>query len=1490
MRTYGRNSRFTPITGLSLGVAFMVLIATAAFAQSAAVEAFSAMGFQKNRNYFSPEPYEHYDTVSGNVLLTFTDLTLPGNAGRSLQFQRFYNNQRFGLPQGGLLPRWSFGIAGMVMHVVEANPVPINFDFNDDATEIAWMSPTFVMADNGRHPTMPVVEPNTSSQVQIDSTMRTVMSAEFHKYDRQTYTMYMADGTVAHYEANGTDPLTGRQRFSLVQFEDPFDNTVTLTYTADTLTVVQDLGNGQARTIEFLKVGDRITRMTFDGRMWQYTYDVQPGNVMELVSVTLPIEGVGWTFDYDVDLEEITTPNGGRIEYDWDDVLVEPVPGDMSQNFTRHFLHFRKSKDRNGTLLGTWALTWGNQFDDPTSFGAMIELPSGVKVGFGNGPLTATPGRLFTGGFGLAQRLLFDVAGQLVESESLSFVAVPVIRYSSSLWWGTPELSQRTVTRGTRAYSTQWSYNTSVASAASFPWNTHNPTSIIENNNEGLGRTTNRTYVHRPAAPSATTLAPYVLGLPETESVTISTETYSRSWQYNTSGFTQQYIGFGRTGASGIVRTFTPDSRGNVATASTATSSTSYLYTWGVASQVATAEHTTSRVINIDGTIASETKGGRTTTFVYDDLGRPTVVTPPGGTNPTTTDYALDGTTITTTRGTSSLTSSLDAFGRPTGTLDSQGVRTTIRYDEEGRVKFRSLPFYGSAEVGTTITYDALDRVKEERNSDNSHREYVYGPDTTTIVDEEARTTVHRFVAFGHPDDARLTIVTDAQQQPWTYAYDVLGRIRSVTASDGISRTWEYNDQGLLFRETHPESGVTTYQYNAGGLLTQKTDAKGQTFVYAYDANDRVQTITVGSELTVFTYEAGSDNRKSMDVDGVHTEFGYDTAGRRASRVDVVDGFKFTTTFGYDNNDNLTSISYPSFGSSGNRRQIGYEYDSERRLTRVRDLLVSRDFATSFSHHASGALLGYTAGNGVPSTFTYHPTRYWMTSLSVGSHWSLQYSNYDDVGNVGALVDSRSGMNQDLVYDELDRLISVAAGPGLPPASWTYDIHGNRTNANGTTYTYYPGKLRLWTQNSDTYTYDNNGNLLTGTPGRTFTYTAWNRVASATMGGTTTNYRYDADDWRVKKSSGTTTTYLLRGLNGELLTEWKNPGTNGETRDYIYAGSRLVSAITRPWNETFDDWFGTIIPNGPEVAVNFTAANQRAFLTFDGVAGRRVSLKLTTTSGTLCLAWPMAILKPDGNPLASTYLCGSVFIDPVELPVSGTYTVFVDNATAAGVATLNLYDVVDISGTITPDGPAVTLPFSTPGQKTRLTFSGNAGQRVSVRVTTSPQSVCAAWPLAIHTLDDTTVGSPAWACGTTFLEPVALPTSEMYTVFIDPGDATVPTPSTATLYDVTPDVTGTLTINGAAMAVPIVDPGQNGVLTFAGTAGQQVTVRLTGNTIGYVPVRLFAPDGSFLTWDVSFATSFNLPTVTLSAPGTYTVTVNPYEITTGSINVAVTSP
>jgi hypothetical protein len=57
-----------------------------------------------------------------------------------------------------------------------------------------------------------------------------------------------------------------------------------------------------------------------------------------------------------------------------------------------------------------------------------------------------------------------------------------------------------------------------------------------------------------------------------------------------------------------------------------------------------------------------------------------------------------------------------------------------------------------------------------------------------------------------------------------------------------------------------------------------------------------------------------------------------------------------------------------------------------------------------------------------------------------------------------------------------------------------------------------------------------------------------------------------------------------------------------------------------------------------------------------------------------------------------------------------------------------------------------------------------------------------------------------------------------------------------------------------------------------------------------VTVVLKKPDGSQLTATTSGAGTFNLATQTLPTTGTYTVTVNPDQFNTGSLNLSVTSP
>src|SRR5512138_1452267 len=107
---------------VALLVISMVLVIGTPDARSQSDPVFDAKGFQQDRDYFSRAPFEHIDMLSGGLVLTFTDLTLPGNAGFNLTFQRTYNSK----PPGS----WTFGIAGVPLSVVNPdgppNPYPPN--------------------------------------------------------------------------------------------------------------------------------------------------------------------------------------------------------------------------------------------------------------------------------------------------------------------------------------------------------------------------------------------------------------------------------------------------------------------------------------------------------------------------------------------------------------------------------------------------------------------------------------------------------------------------------------------------------------------------------------------------------------------------------------------------------------------------------------------------------------------------------------------------------------------------------------------------------------------------------------------------------------------------------------------------------------------------------------------------------------------------------------------------------------------------------------------------------------------------------------------------------------------------------------------------------------------------------------------------------------------------------------------------------------------
>jgi YD repeat-containing protein len=1125
-------------------------------ARTAAQDAvFDAKGFQQNRDYFSQQPYENIDTLSGNLILTFTDLALPGNAGHDLKFQRTYNSKLGGAS-------WSFGLAGYVMQV---NETDLSGPPLGSVCPECYL-PQLVLADGGQPQTIWVTNPFAQGG------NRYVITGQFLKYDRQQRQLLLPDGEICSYDTAGR----------LTQIRDTFGNITSLAWGPGALQVIQHLGT-ESREVDISLTADSFTNvayaswasMTFAGRTWAYHWG-GPVASPTLTSVTPPV-GPAWQYAYDPSdataLVLLTTPAGGQEAFAYNTHQFGRLQDVANQTYVNSRVLTTRAVAGRGVTPGTWTYNYipATPQDPCPCERTAILAPDGTTVTFRYEIVGLPYDPSLGGDYSVTRRTVTGPQGQILEDEARHYTSLPVV---ANIVGGTPEVDQQTVTRDGRTYSSTFRYSNQNFG------DYHRPYQVTESGE--LSRTTSRQFDYG--------FTFYNTGKPSSEMVTVNGESFTKSWTYDHgTGFLSQESDYG------IVTSFGADASGNVARVTKGNGHTTYsTYDWGIVNQITTPKYIVSRSINPEGTVASETRGGRTTTFFYDDLFRIAQTQPPGGTNPITSDYDnVYGAQVTVHRGQSSITTTVDGFGKPIGTQNSVGIQTTTRYDAMGRTVYEGYPFT-SADIGTSIQYDGLGRAIRRTNPDGSSVRTAYGPGTLTVTDENGHVSTQTRQSFGNPDEARLAALVDADGKNWQYSYNALGKLTKVVAPDALERRWTYDSRNLPTSETHPESGTVAYdQYDGAGNLTQKHDANGTKFTYYYDDNDRIILVDAGGRETITDYEAGTDNRSIVSNDDVTTTFAYDGAGRPMTRNDSIDGLPTEETFDYDANDNLALITYAS------SRQIGYSYDSESRITLVRDVHSGRNLATSFAYHPSGALIEFTSGNGVVNRTDFDPNRYWPTSIRAGD-LNLAYADYDGVGNVGAILDSRPNYNQALAYDVLDRL-TQASSASYGALMYAYDAHGNRTSTASTSYDYWPGTLRLRSQDIRQFNYDNNGNLLSRTgPNATFTYSPENRIESGTTATAAFAYLYDGDGWRVRKTVEDVTSYYVRGVRGELLTEFDKVDMPSHlARDYVYAGSRLLASVLSTAGSATTNCIGAVSPN----AITFPATGGRMTVVVSGCPG-----------------------------------------------------------------------------------------------------------------------------------------------------------------------------------------------------------------------------------------------------------------------------------------------
>jgi YD repeat-containing protein len=225
------------------------------------------------------------------------------------------------------------------------------------------------------------------------------------------------------------------------------------------------------------------------------------------------------------------------------------------------------------------------------------------------------------------------------------------------------------------------------------------------------------------------------------------------------------------------------------------------------------------------------------------------------------------------------------------------------------------------------------------------------------------------------------------------------------------------------------------------------------------------------------------------------------------------------------------------------------------------------------------------------------------------------------------------------------------------------------------------------------------------------------------------------------------------------------------------------------------DITGNIASDGTPFPLYFSSPGQNAQPTFVAAAGRRIAFRAVqviadSPSGptrNTDIASILKIVKPDTTDLVTPVnLFSAPFIEPVVLPVNGTYSVSLNplyNKTRT--TTLYLYDMPpDIIGNIVIGGAIVTVNIGTPGQIANLAFNVLSAQTVKITIpSTFPPSNTISDPLinpgtftnvviSILNTSGTTVYSANFAVGGGTLAVPSLMAGN-YTLRIDPAVAGV---------------------------------------------------------------------------------------------------------------------
>jgi YD repeat-containing protein len=272
---------------------------------------------------------------------------------------------------------------------------------------------------------------------------------------------------------------------------------------------------------------------------------------------------------------------------------------------------------------------------------------------------------------------------------------------------------------------------------------------------------------------------------------------------------------------------------------------------------------------------------------------------------------------------------------------------------------------------------------------------------------------------------------------------DAQGNFQWKDGTTQVIETYDAANGGRILRAADPDNNTVTFNYDGLGRLSYATGANGERLTYVYDpATGRLSDLT--------TTGAGGANVKRIHYD-------WDASGRMKSvTVDLTpdntsDSSTYTTSYAYDSNNRITSITQRAGGASNDNFACTITYDAQGRVQSLRDGIGNNtgfDYSvasqttvtdptgvkTVLQYDSGGRLASISIAGQLEHSFQYNFTGD-VTKVTDGSGNAVTYG-VDQNGNVTSQADAL-GDTSSRVFDATNNTLQSESVFNVPAQGTT---------------------------------------------------------------------------------------------------------------------------------------------------------------------------------------------------------------------------------------------------------------------------------------------------------------------------------------------------------------------------------------------------------------------------------------------------------------------